>query len=277
MNEDGQTHFLHRPNKAFARARILDIIDERTDIRVNREEYYYISLGGFRCIDLVNMYHRFHLQNLVSIEKYPAVHKRAIYNKPYYFIRLEEGTIEDFVVEYLRELQEYSKILFLDYNPGLSEQILHEIEVVCHSDMFRRPALWFLAFNAKLDTQSNFYRDYVPNEVVTQDEYYGWVAEFIPERIRGQLLEAHPTIDIREMGKYRYFDTSHIALFAFQVGIEGELEGDFEVGAITEIAVPDLTEIETHLIRTSPNLHPDNFYEDYGIPKQFVERFREYD
>ncbi len=277
MSNGGQTRFLHRPNKEYSRRSMLDLIAQHTTILDNVEEYCYISLAGFRFLDSVLAYRRFGLKNLISLEADEAVIRRAQFNRPYHFIEVIPGTIEAFLDMHLPKWQDCRKILFLDYNRGLSQNILHELELVSRSEVFSKPGIWFLAFNARLDVKCSFYRDHVPHNIVTQADYFDWLKTFIPERIRGQLRHHHHSMDLMEICKFRYFDTSRIMLFGFRIGRAADMQQDFAIYPVSAIEVPDLTRVEKHLIRNNPQITPAQFYDDYGIPEHFTQRFREYD
>lgn len=117
-----------RPNKTIQRGIVFDGLKTLSVVMPWRDAAY-IGFGSIWFTDFVLAHKRLGLNRMVSIEANEIGFRRALYNKPYRFVRVLEGLSYD-VVPTLYDDPEIANlpwIVWLDYDTALSEDSIFEL------------------------------------------------------------------------------------------------------------------------------------------------------
>lgn len=113
-----------RPAKQTERRILLDFLRCASEAGINISDCRYIGMGGTTFYDF-HLLHRFlGVDKMTSLERDPDLVKRAKFNCPYDFIKVEQRTVADFLVG---DVDKTPTIYWLDYDNGISSDITADI------------------------------------------------------------------------------------------------------------------------------------------------------
>jgi hypothetical protein len=113
-----------RPAKQAERRILLDFLKCANEAGISVSDCRYVGMGGTKFYDF-HLLHRFiGVCRMVSLERDPALHTRAVFNCPYDFIDVQPRTVADFLAS---DLDETPTVYWLDYDDGISAEITADI------------------------------------------------------------------------------------------------------------------------------------------------------
>src|SRR5215831_12311980 len=86
-----------RPSKQAERRILLDFLKCANEAGITISDCRYVGMGGTKFYDFHLMYRFLGLKNTVSLERDPGIHKRAEFNCPYKFVKVEQKTVAEFL------------------------------------------------------------------------------------------------------------------------------------------------------------------------------------
>jgi len=113
-----------RPSKQAERRILLDFLKCANEAGITISDCRYVGMGGTKFYDFHLMYRFLGLKNTVSLERDPGIHKRAEFNCPYKFVKVEQKTVAEFLAY---DLIKTPTIYWLDYDDGVSQEITADI------------------------------------------------------------------------------------------------------------------------------------------------------
>jgi hypothetical protein len=256
----------------------VELIGVHTDAAKVPQEYCYVSLAGYRFLDLVEVYRRYHIKSLYSLEANPQTCKRAEFNKPYEWVTVFSGTLPDFIARNGPVLRTKKKILFLDYDSPLGTDVVQELDALFVSDFFEANGLLYLTLNSMLGSPTPYVREAAKRERFLRGEDFEiWLKSHVANLVRSKLRARFRDKDLRQLGAFAYRDTSPMCVFAFRIDetkafVEPYSEREFE-----RILVPDVTPIEQHTLRRQSSKGVAHLESLTGIEKADIEFFLAHD
>ncbi len=113
-----------RPSKQSERRILLDVLKIAGDCGLPIREYRYVGMGANRFYDFLLIHKYLGLNNMVSLEHDPAMYRRALLNKPYNFIDVQNRNAAAFI-----EADDFIEpcVLWLDYDGGIGPHVVRDI------------------------------------------------------------------------------------------------------------------------------------------------------
>jgi hypothetical protein len=211
-----------RPNKNVERKLVLECLQAlSTTFRFS--EYTYIGLGSMWFVDFILAHKQLLVDAMISIENQYA--QRAIFNKPFKVIRVEEGETKDVLP--LLDIDQERVIVWLDYDKGLTSPVLLDTENIC--SRAATGSIILVTINANVGSLRNqknerdepiteeeylrrFGRDLIPNplsvEATQTTGYPTFLGGILFEHIRRVIRKAGRRETFVPIFNYRYKDTS---------------------------------------------------------------------
>lgn len=277
MSNVRQVAFVNRPNKDYVRGRLVDLIDLNTDALARPQDYAYVSLSGYRFVDLLEVYRRFRIRSLFSIESNPQIQRRSEFNRPYEWVQVFPGRLPDFIGSYGPALRGKKKILFLDYNSPLGHDVVQELDALFLSDFYETPGLLFVTLNCTHGSPTPYVKTAASRDFLRKEEFEAWLHGHIPSLVKSQLRKRFSGKDTRDLAAFVYKDTSPMMVFAFLIDDETSLSKPYVTSDLEHIAVPDMTPLEQHTLRRHSSKGSKQLASEMGIETVDVEFFLTHD
>lgn len=120
-----------RPSKTIQRALVFEGL-RRLQEHMNWKDATYLGLGSIWFTDFVMAHKTLRIRSMVSIEANEIGFRRAKFNRPYRFVRVEHGLSFDVIPELLQEqaIKENPLIVWLDYDKELGGDEIDELRHV---------------------------------------------------------------------------------------------------------------------------------------------------
>jgi hypothetical protein len=167
-----------RPSKTIQRGLVFEGLRSlREDLDWSRASY--VGMGSIWFTDFVLAHKALGLKRMVSIESHPIGFRRAVFNKPYSFIRMKEGLTYDVVPTlYENEIRFPGNpaIVWLDYDSELDEDKLDELRYVVENAT--DDSVLLVTFNSN----ERHYGNEPGDRVEALQELFGNLA---PQRMKG--------------------------------------------------------------------------------------------
>ncbi len=273
----GTVAYVNRPNKDYVREELVRLIGIHSEAAQHPDKYCYVSLAGYRFIDLVSVYRSYRIRSMYSVEYEESLHKRAEFNKPYSWVEVCKGRLADFLRSYSPRLTGKGKVVFLDYTGRLSDETIEDLDALFLSDFFNDNGLLFLTLNAIHFPPTPYVKRVGPKPFVRREEFEDWLKIQIPDIVRRKLRARFPSKDVRELAKFTYRDTSPMCVFAFKIDETAKLPSTYASVGYEHISVPDLTPIEQHTLRRRSPEGTVHLSRLTGIPRNEVDFFLRHD
>lgn len=268
-----------RPNKSLVRSRIFHIVEETFHPRhEHSERLSFITFSGFRFIDSMEFYKRFNIRNIYSIERDSRLCKRAKFNSPYDFIDVTEGEIKDFIDEKYKLVVETRKVIYLDYESKLQDNIISDLDALFSSGFLDKDSLLFIAFNRGFERAklTSVVKEIVPESIQTPEAFQMWLSENFSYVVLNRLRRKYGTHKrLEEVLKVFYRDTANIAVFGYLMVDNGE-ERPFKTTKLETLALPRLTFLEANYIRNNLKGKPSVIARYLGLKQDDVEAYIKY-
>jgi len=272
-------NYSDRPNKSLVRARMLHIVEETFHPKhEHSENLSFITLSGFRFIDSIEFYQRFNIRNIYSIECDNDRYKRAKFNCPYCFINITEGKVKDFIDEKYSLVATMKKVIFLDYESKLIDDIISELNAVFTSGFLDTDCLLFIAFNRHFnkDTLTPRIREIIPDDINTADAFKSWLSDKFSYFILDMLVRKYGERKrLKEVLKAFYRDTSNMVIFGYLISDKGASD-ILETAPLEEFILPELTFLEANYIYNNLYGDPNTIVDKMGLKLKDVETYIKY-
>jgi hypothetical protein len=113
-----------RPAKQSERRILIELLKLGGDAGLPLPSYRYVGMGANRFYDFLLIHKYVGLTNMISLEHDPDMHKRALYNLPFYFIDARYQTVADFLAS---DTAQEPTIYWFDYDGGVGGHIVQNI------------------------------------------------------------------------------------------------------------------------------------------------------
>lgn len=272
-------NYSDRPNKSLVRSRIFHIIEQAFHPEhKHSEKLSFITLSGYRFIDSIEFYHRFNIRNIYSIECKPKRWQRARFNKPYEFIVITKGTIKDFIDEKYASVVETRKVIFLDYESRLIDDVLSDLDALFSSGFFKKKSLLFITFNRAFDRDklTPKVKDILDDRIRTPEAFKTWLSEEFSNIVLNKLQRKYGSSKkLTEVLKVFYCDTSNMVVFGYLIA--DRRRGDVIRTIKTEtFTLPELTFLEANYIHNNLRLKPMDIANNLGLNVEDVRSYIQY-
>jgi len=268
-----------RPNKNLVRIRILNIIEEAFHPRHDQTaNLSYTTFSGFRFVDSIEFYKRFNNRNIYSIEHDTKLFKRANFNRPYEFIKIIKGKVVDFIDEKYQEIRSTKKIIFLDYQCPLNDDIIIDLEDLFSAGFFNEKSLLFITFNRffKRDKLTPAVSEIIPEEVERKDLYENWLKDYFSSFILFKVQEKYSDRKVlKEKLKVFYKDSAKMAVFGYLIEDKEENELPLQKIELENFALPELTFLEENYIRNRLTHEAQEIKDYLGLSQRDVANYIE--
>jgi hypothetical protein len=272
-------NYSDRPNKSLVRARMLHIVEETFRPRHEHfENLSFITLSGFRFIDSIEFYQRFNIRNIYSIECNAGRYKRAKFNCPYCFINLTKGRIQDFIDDKYSLVSAMKKVIFLDYESRLIDEIISDVNALFASGFFDTDCLLFIAFNRTflIDKLTPRIKELLPDHIKTHEAFESWLSDGFSNLVLDKLVRKYgERKQLKEILKAFYRDTSPMVIFGYLIRDKGD-SNTFESTVLEEFNLPELTFLEANHIHNNLEGNPNAIADEIGLSPKDVETYIQY-
>lgn len=272
-------NYSDRPNKSLVRSRIFHIIEKAFHPEhMHSEVLSFITLSGYRFIDSIEFYHRFNIRNIHSIECKPKRCQRARFNRPYEFIDITEGTIKDFIDEKYASVVETRKVIFLDYESRLIDDVLCDLDALFSSGFFKKKALLFITLNRAFDRGklTPKVKDILDDRIRTPEAFKTWLSEEFSNIVLNKLQRKYGSSKkLTEVLKAFYCDTSNMVVFGYLIADRrrGDVIRTIKPETFT---LPELTFLEANYIHNNLKLNPMDIANNLGLKVEDVTSYIQY-
>ena len=272
-------NYSDRPNKSLVRARMLHIVEETFHPKhEHSENLSFITFSGFRFIDSIEFYQRFNIRNIYSIECDNDRYKRAKFNCPYCFINITKGKIKDFIDEKYSLVATMKKVIFLDYESRLIDEIISDLSALFSSGFFDTDCLLFITFNRTfaINALTPRVKELLPNTIKTSEAFKSWLSDGFSYLVLDDLVRKYKERkQLKEILKAFYRDTSSMVIFGYLVQDKGA-SNTFESTELEEFNLPELTFLEANHIHNNLGDNPDAIAGEIGLSPKDVEAYIQY-
>lgn len=272
-------NYSDRPNKSLVRARMLHIVEETFHPRHKHfEKLSFITFSGFRFVDSIEFYQRFNIRNIYSIECDRHRHKRAQFNCPYSFIDLTRGKIKDFIDTKYTLVSTTKKVIFLDYESRLIDEIISDVNALFTSGFFDTDCLLFITFNRaflkhKLTPRI---KEILPDNINTPEAFESWLSDGFSHIVLDKLVRKYSEHkQLKEILKAFYRDTSPMVVFGYLIKDKGA-SNIFETTVLEEFNLPELTFLEANHIYNNLDGNPKAIADEIGLRQKDIETYIKY-
>lgn len=247
-------NYSDRPNKSLVRSRIFHIIEETFHPEhKHSEKLSFITFSGYRFIDSIKFYHRFNIRNIYSIECDSRRYQRARFNRPYEFIDITKGTIKDFIDEKYALVVETRKVISLDYESRLVDNILSDLDALFSSGFFEKESLLFITFNRAFnrDKLTPKVKDILAERIRTPEAFKAWLSKEFSNIVLNKLQRKYGSNkQLTEVLKVFYHDTSSMVVFGYLIADRRRGNIIRTIRAET-FMLPELTFLEANYIHNN--------------------------
>ena len=272
-------NYSDRPNKSLVRARMLHIVEETFHPKhEHSENLSFITLSGFRFIDSIGFYQRFNIRNIYSVECDEGRYKRAKFNCPYCFINLTKGKMRDFIDEKYSLVSAMKKVIFLDYESRLIDEIVSDVNALFGSGFFDTDCLLFIVFNRTFLVKKLTPRikELLPHDIKTPEAFKSWLSDGFSDFILDGLVRKYgERKQLKEILKAFYKDTSPMVIFGYLIKDKGD-SNIFEKTIPEEFNLPELTFLEANHIHNNLKGDPNVIAGEIGLSPGDVETYIKY-
>jgi hypothetical protein len=271
-----------KPNKSLVRSRIFHLIDEKLKPEhKHSEELSFITFSGYRFVDSIEYYSRFNIRNIYSIENKERRYKRAVFNRPYEFIQITSGDVKDFIDEKYEDVIHTRKVMYLDYESMLRDNIIADVKALFSSGFFDKEALLFITFNRSFNRNSltTTVREIVPEEIKSKEAYDTWLATSFSDIVLHEVCRKYNQRKVlKEVLKVFYQDTAASPMIVLGYYIrDRRTEEDLFTKVESEIFnLPVLTFLEANYIRNHLGKPSVETADRLGLLEQDVENYKNY-
>jgi len=242
------------------------------------ENLSFITFSGFRFIDSIEFYQRFNIRNIYSIECDNDRYKRAKFNCPYCFINITKGKIKDFIDEKYSLVATMKKVIFLDYESRLIDEIISDLSALFSSGFFDTDCLLFITFNRTfaINALTPRVKELLPNTIKTSEAFKSWLSDGFSYLVLDDLVRKYKERkQLKEILKAFYRDTSSMVIFGYLVQDKGA-SNTFESTELEEFNLPELTFLEANHIHNNLGGNPDAIAGEIGLSPKDVEAYIQY-
>lgn len=272
--------YSNRPSKSLIRYRIFDITEEKFNPQhLPHEDISYITFSGYNFIDSKEFYRRFNIRNIYSIENDERRYRRAKFNRPYDFIDVINGRVEDFIDNRYKSVIKTRKIIYLDYESRFNDIIIQDLDALFSSGFFDRSSLLFITFNMRFKRKklTPEVLKIIPNDIKTKEAFKTWLSEKFSDLILYQVQRKYERKKVlQEVLKVFYRDTADMAVFGYLIKDSEDNGGLSETIQVEEFALPVLTFLEENYIRNHLNDDPCEIAKQLGLEKKDVSNYIKY-
>ncbi len=271
--------YSERPNKSLVRSRIFHIIEETFHPKhEHSEKVSFITFSGFRFIDSIEFYRRFNIRNIYSVERDTRLCKRAEFNVPYDFMDITEGEIKDFIDEKYKLVVETRKVMYLDYESRLQDNIISDLDALFSSGFFNRDALLFIAFNRGFERAklTSVVKEIIPESINTPEAFRAWLSKEFSHIVLNKLLRKYGRHKrLQEVLKVFYRDMANMVVFGYLITDNGEGRS-FKTVREESFTLPQLTFLEANYIRNNLKGEPSVIADHLGLRQRDVQIYIKY-
>lgn len=268
-----------RPNKSLVRARMFHTIEETFHPRHEHfENLSFITFSGFRYIDSIEFYQRFNIRNIYSIERDRRRHKRAQFNCPYSFIDLTRGKIKDFIDKKYSLVSTTKKVIFLDYESRLIDDIISDLNALFISGFFDTDCLLFITFNRAFDPAKLTPRikEILPDNTNTLEAFKNWLSDGFSHIVLDKLVRKYSERkQLKEILKAFYRDSAPMVVFGYLIKDKGA-GNTFETTVLEEFNLPELTFLEANHIYNNLDGNPNAIADEIGLRPKDIKTYIKY-
>lgn len=251
--------YSNRPNKSIVRNKILKLIERYFHpAGSNHEDISFITLSGYQFIDSKSYYRRFGLQNIYSIENIESLFTRANFNKPYEFIDITKGTLIDFITEKSEKVIDTLKIINLDYESRLKNDIFYDLQSLIASNYLNNECLLFITFNIQYNKFFNInllpdaIQEVISDDINSEESFKEWLSSYFPKIILNLVQEKYDkSKSVVEIMKTYYKDSVYMAIFGFYIKNHVSNEDFLSSISLETLSLPPLTFLEENYIRNN--------------------------
>lgn len=269
-----------RPNKSLVRSRLWDATEDILRPRHDHAaDLSFITFSGFKFVDSLEFYGRFNIRRIYSIENNPRIYTRALFNLPYEFVDVTRGGVTDFIDRKFGEVIETRKVIYLDYERKLNDNVLSDVEALFSAGFFGRETLLFVTFNRGFDRKKLTPRvsDIVPDNIKSQTAYDGWLPDGFASVIEHQVRRKHGRRKaVREVLRAFYQDTSPMVAFGYHIRDSYGEEKLYRGTGFEEFTLPPLTFLEANYIHNHLSESSSTIAARLGITEKDVESYKKY-
>lgn len=269
-----------RPNKSLIRSRILDITEKTFNPQhVPDEGISYITFSGYSFIDSIEFYKRFNIRNIYSIENNDSLYRRAKFNRPYVFFDIMYGGVTEFIDEKYRKVIKTQKVIYLDYQSRLRDNIISDLEALFSSGFFNKNSLLFITLNRGFNKEKLTPKisEIIPNNIKTKDAYKTWLSEQFSNLILYQVQRKYKDKKVlQEVLKVFYHDTADMVVFGYLIKDRKNGGVQFKTIQKEEFALPVLTFLEENYIRNNFYDNPCDIADRLGLQEEDVLNYIKY-
>lgn len=113
-----------RPAKQCERRMMVDSFVAAMEAGFAIPSYRYVGMGANRFYDFIMIHKYLGIKTMISIEHDSEMFVRAQFNRPFDFISVRKGTVNDFI---LTDQYDGNSIYWLDYDAGISPEVTQDI------------------------------------------------------------------------------------------------------------------------------------------------------
>ncbi len=271
-----------KPNKSLVRSRIFHLIEEKLKPEHKRsEELSFITFSGYRFVDSIEYYSRFNIRNIYSIENNQKRYNRAVFNRPYEFIQITPGEVKDFIDEKYEDVIQTKKVMYLDYESTLRDNIIADLKALFSSGFFNKDALLFITFNRSFERNSltQRVREIIPEEIRSREAYETWVASSFSDIVLHEVRRKYnQNKALKEILKVFYQDTSESPMVVVGYFIRDRRTGEHLFTQVEReiFNLPILNFLEANYILNHLGKPSIETADHLGLREQDVENYKNY-
>jgi len=116
-----------RPSKQTERRILIDILKLGADCGLPIRDYRYVGMGANRFYDFIMVHRDLGISRMVSLEHDAQMFKRAEYNCPFKFIKVQNQSANLFLTN---EHHDNPEVLWLDYDGALNRDVVTDIAAI---------------------------------------------------------------------------------------------------------------------------------------------------
>lgn len=269
-----------RPNKSLVRSRIFQLTEEKLKPEhKHSENLSFITFSGFRFVDSIVFYNQFNIRNIYSIENDARLYKRSVFNRPYEFIEITPGEVTDFIDEKFEEVIGTKKVIHLDYESTLRDNIVFDIEALFAAGFFDKDGLLFITFHRGFNKSAltSKVSDIIPDDVVSKETYNNWLSTSFSDIVLHQIQRKYQKKKtLKEILKVFYQDTSPMVVVGYYIRNRRAEEHLITRTRLEEFTLPVLTFMESNYIFNHLDIQSSETADYLGLLEGDVENFKKY-
>ena len=116
-----------RPAKQCERRMIVDTFFAAMEVGFSVPSYRYVGMGANRFYDFVMIHKYLGITNMISLEHDGKMYDRAIFNRPFDFISVQQRSVNNFL---LREKHPRKTIYWFDYDGSIDPSVVQDLNAL---------------------------------------------------------------------------------------------------------------------------------------------------